>query len=43
MHDTPHKIKIEEGHYIWCVNPPVWMQKQISVEQGRANTEVMDN
>ncbi|MHA1991665.1 MAG: ABC transporter ATP-binding protein [Candidatus Hodarchaeales archaeon] len=18
----PHKIKIEEGHYIWCVNPP---------------------
>ena len=21
--DLPHKIKIEEGHYIWCVNPPV--------------------
>jgi len=20
--DLPHKIKIEEGHYIWCVNPP---------------------
>ena len=20
--ETPHKIKIEEGHYIWCVNPP---------------------
>ncbi|NVM38183.1 MAG: ABC transporter ATP-binding protein [Candidatus Lokiarchaeota archaeon] len=19
---NPHKIKIEEGHYIWCVNPP---------------------
>ncbi|MFX0028418.1 MAG: ABC transporter ATP-binding protein [Candidatus Hermodarchaeota archaeon] len=26
----PHKIKIEEGHYIWCVNPPVSMSKQIS-------------
>ncbi|MHA1192062.1 MAG: oligopeptide/dipeptide ABC transporter ATP-binding protein [Promethearchaeota archaeon] len=22
-HDLPHEIKIEEGHYIWCVNPPV--------------------
>jgi len=21
--ETPHQIKIEEGHYIWCVNPPV--------------------
>ena len=21
--DLPHKIKIKEGHYIWCVNPPV--------------------
>ncbi|NVM44818.1 MAG: ATP-binding cassette domain-containing protein [Candidatus Lokiarchaeota archaeon] len=21
-YETPHKIKIEEGHYIWCVNPP---------------------
>ncbi len=20
--ELPHKIKIEEGHYIWCVNPP---------------------
>jgi oligopeptide/dipeptide ABC transporter ATP-binding protein len=20
--DLPHKMKIEEGHYIWCVNPP---------------------
>lgn len=19
----PHKMKIEDGHYIWCVNPPV--------------------
>ncbi len=21
-YETPHKIKIDEGHYIWCVNPP---------------------
>jgi peptide/nickel transport system ATP-binding protein len=20
--ETPHQIKIEEGHFIWCVNPP---------------------
>jgi oligopeptide/dipeptide ABC transporter ATP-binding protein len=20
--ELPHKIKIEEGHFIWCVNPP---------------------
>jgi oligopeptide/dipeptide ABC transporter ATP-binding protein len=20
--DLPHKIKIEKGHYIWCINPP---------------------
>jgi len=22
-HEIPHEIKIEEGHSIWCVNPPV--------------------
>ena len=21
--EAPHQMKIEEGHYIWCVNPPV--------------------
>ena len=21
-YELPHKIKIEEGHYIWCINPP---------------------
>jgi oligopeptide/dipeptide ABC transporter ATP-binding protein len=21
--ELPHRIKIEDGHYIWCVNPPV--------------------
>ena len=20
--ELPHKIKIEDDHYIWCVNPP---------------------
>jgi oligopeptide/dipeptide ABC transporter ATP-binding protein len=24
--DLPHKIKIEEGHYIWCVNPPIGVE-----------------
>ncbi|MBY8984960.1 MAG: ABC transporter ATP-binding protein [Candidatus Lokiarchaeota archaeon] len=43
MHDMPHKIKIEEGHYIWCVNPPVSMQKELSVGQVGAETEVIDN
>lgn len=23
MVDLPHKIEIEEGHYIWCINPPL--------------------
>jgi oligopeptide/dipeptide ABC transporter ATP-binding protein len=26
--ELPHKIKIEEGHYIWCVNPPVSLIKK---------------
>ena len=30
--DLPHKIKIEEGHYIWCVNPPVSMQGKVDSE-----------
>lgn len=21
--EIPHKIEIEDGHYIWCVNPPI--------------------
>jgi oligopeptide/dipeptide ABC transporter ATP-binding protein len=28
--ELPHKIEIEEGHYIWCVNPPVSMGKSFS-------------
>ena len=27
-YDLPHKIKIDEGHYIWCVNPPVSKNKE---------------
>jgi len=27
--ELPHKITIEEGHYIWCVNPPTFMQKKL--------------
>jgi oligopeptide/dipeptide ABC transporter ATP-binding protein len=26
--ELPHKIKIEEGHYIWCNNPPTSMQQK---------------
>jgi len=28
-HELPHKITIEEGHYIWCVNPPKSMESEI--------------
>ncbi|MFX1467973.1 MAG: ABC transporter ATP-binding protein [Promethearchaeota archaeon] len=27
--ELPHKIKIEEGHYIWCNNPPSSTQSKI--------------
>ncbi|MFX1457264.1 MAG: ABC transporter ATP-binding protein [Promethearchaeota archaeon] len=27
--ELPHKIKIEDGHYIWCNNPPTSMQSKI--------------
>ncbi|MFW9940023.1 MAG: ABC transporter ATP-binding protein [Candidatus Thorarchaeota archaeon] len=27
--ELPHRITIEEGHYIWCVNPPTFMQKKL--------------
>jgi len=43
MRETPHKIKIEEGHYIWCVNPPVWMQKEVSLEHKDSETLTYDN
>ena len=27
--ELPHKIKIEENHYIWCVNPPTSKSEKI--------------
>ncbi|MFX0167696.1 MAG: ABC transporter ATP-binding protein [Candidatus Hodarchaeota archaeon] len=30
QYELPHKIEIEEGHYIWCVNPPISMNKSFS-------------
>ncbi|MFX1236382.1 MAG: ABC transporter ATP-binding protein [Promethearchaeota archaeon] len=30
--DLPHKIKIEEGHYIWCVNNPPSLKKKQEYE-----------
>ena len=41
MRETPHKIKIDEGHYIWCVNPPVSMKNSTSKDE--ASIKVLDN
>ncbi|MFX1278562.1 MAG: ABC transporter ATP-binding protein [Promethearchaeota archaeon] len=27
--ELPHRIKVEEGHYIWCVNPPTSIRSEI--------------
>jgi oligopeptide/dipeptide ABC transporter ATP-binding protein len=27
--ELPNKIKIEEGHYIWCVNPPTHLNQDL--------------
>ncbi|MFW9874360.1 MAG: ABC transporter ATP-binding protein [Candidatus Thorarchaeota archaeon] len=43
MREAPHQIKIEEGHYIWCVNPPVSMQKSISLKQAKSDINILDN
>jgi peptide/nickel transport system ATP-binding protein/oligopeptide transport system ATP-binding protein len=43
MRELPHKIEIEEGHHIYCVNPPLSMQKEISVKQEGTNTEALNN
>lgn len=43
MRETPHRITIEEGHYIWCVNPPVSMQKEFSRGLSSPETEALDN
>ncbi|KKK40963.1 hypothetical protein LCGC14_0545470 [marine sediment metagenome] len=41
MRELPHRIEIEEGHYIWCVNPPVSMSKSTSKEG--ADLKALDN
>ncbi|MFX1428480.1 MAG: ABC transporter ATP-binding protein [Promethearchaeota archaeon] len=40
--DLPHKIKIEEGHYIWCVNPPTSMQSVIQESKESLSVEFID-
>jgi oligopeptide/dipeptide ABC transporter ATP-binding protein len=30
--ELPHKIKIEESHYIWCVNPPKGVEDIVETE-----------
>ncbi len=27
--ELPHKIKINDGHYIWCVNPPISKNREL--------------
>ena len=34
--ETPHQIKIEEGHYIWCVNPPVLHNNKVQNNQSNS-------
>ncbi|MFX1501054.1 MAG: ABC transporter ATP-binding protein [Promethearchaeota archaeon] len=36
--ELPHEIKIEEGHSIWCVNPPKSMQS--TIEKSKENVSV---
>ncbi|GAF68676.1 unnamed protein product, partial [marine sediment metagenome] len=43
MRETPHRIEIEEGHYIWCLNPPVSMQGDISLSSNESDTDVLEN
>ena len=43
MRETPHRIEIEEDHYIWCLNPPVSMQGDISLSSNESDTDVLEN
>ncbi len=43
MRKTPHKIKIEDGHFIWCVNPPISMQAEIALGHGESDVTTLDN
>ena len=40
--DLPHKIKIEEGHNIWCVNPPTYMQSKIQESKEGLSVDFID-
>ena len=31
-YELPHQIKIEEGHYIWCVNPPTGIKDREGID-----------
>ena len=37
--NIPHKIKIEEDHFIWCNNPPTSMQTHIQESEERLSLE----
>ncbi|MFX1573550.1 MAG: ABC transporter ATP-binding protein [Promethearchaeota archaeon] len=39
MRKAPHKMEIEEGHYIWCVNPPIPMQSKVTESKERLSLE----
>lgn len=38
-YETPHKMEIEKGHFIWCVNPPPSMQTQIQESEESLSLE----
>lgn len=38
-YETPHKMEIEKGHYIWCNNPPTSMQTQIQESEESLSLE----
>ena len=37
--ELPHKIKIEDGHYIWCNYPPKSMQSKIQESEESLSTD----
>jgi oligopeptide/dipeptide ABC transporter ATP-binding protein len=45
MREAPHLIEVEEGHYIWCVNPPLSMQKVAPIPQAikRSDVDALEN
>lgn len=32
-YENPHEIEVEEGHFIWCVNPPALMEIDALIEK----------